>query len=420
MRAGPVSEADRVLSPSIRSGFAWTLAGNGLYAASQWAILSLTAKLGGAEMLGQYALVVALTTPVVMLAHLNLRAVLATDVAGRHPFGDYVAVRLAASAVGMLAVAWQAVASGQSRGLTAMILLAGLAQTSEAVSDIFFGAMQRRGELPLVGRSMMARGVLSAGAFGWTLYGTGDLAWALGAMAVARLAVLVTYDWRRGATGESLARSGPRAEMEIFRTALPLGLVLLLVSLNTNLPRYVIERHLGLRELGVFAAVAAFMTVGSTVVNALGQSATPHLARHAESREPKEFLRLTMALAGWVFGLGAVGILAAATMGPALLTLLYRGEFGAYGGLLVAVMGAAALAYVGIALGFAITACRAFDAQVPLFCVVAASCGGASWLLIPRFGLRGAAMALALAASVQIGGEALLLGRALHRMAAAR
>jgi O-antigen/teichoic acid export membrane protein len=419
VHAGPVSE-DRVLSPSIRSGFAWTLAGNGLYAASQWAILSLTAKLGGPEMLGQYALVVALTTPVMMLAHLNLRAVLATDVARRHPFGDYLAVRLGASAVGILAVAWQAAASGRSRGLAAMILLAGLAQSSEAVSDIFYGAMQRRGEMPSIGRSMMARGLFSMAAFGVTLYGLGDLAWALAAMAAARVAVLVAYDWPRGAGGESLARSGGPAAKSILRAAFPLGLVLLLISLNTNLPRYIIERRLGIRDLGAFAAVAAFMTVGSAVVNALGQSATPKLAHLAEAGERKEFLRLTVGLASWVFGLGLAGVAAALALGPTLLALLYRGDFATYSGLLVAVMGAATLGYVGIAMGFAITAARAFDAQVPLFCLVAAVCGAASWLLVPRFGLSGAVMALGLAACAQIAGEAVLLGRALNRMAAAR
>src|ERR1039458_10701282 len=93
MRTGQCGKPPPRPSASLRSSFAWTLAGNGLYAAAQWATLSLAAKLGGSEMLGQYALAVALTTPLVMLSHLNLRAVLATDLDGRHPFGDYVAVR---------------------------------------------------------------------------------------------------------------------------------------------------------------------------------------------------------------------------------------------------------------------------------------------------------------------------------------
>jgi O-antigen/teichoic acid export membrane protein len=352
-----------------------------------------------------------------MFAHLNLRAVLATDVARRHPFGDYLAVRIGASAAGLVAIAGQAATSGASRGLAAMILLAGVGLTSEAVSDLFYGAMQRRGEMRLIGRSMIARGLLSAGAFAFTLYGTRDLTWALAAGAAARLAMLMAHDWPRGAAGESLKRSDLPASRQILRAALPLGLVLLLISLNANLPRYAVERFLGVRELGVFAAVAVFMNAGSTVVNALGQSATHHLARHAGAREPKEFLRLTLRLCAWMVALGLAGVAAAASVGPAILTLVYKPEFSAYGGLLVGAMGAATLSFAAIVLGFAITATRAFDAQVPLFCAVAAVCGGVSWALVPRFGLPGAVAALASAACVQIGGEALLLGRALNRMA---
>ncbi|MCX6633458.1 MAG: lipopolysaccharide biosynthesis protein [Candidatus Solibacter sp.] len=416
MRTGRGGQASPRPATSLRSSFAWTLAGNGIYAAAQWAILSLVAKLGGSEMLGQYALAVALTTPLVMLAHLNLRAVLATDVDGRQPFGDYVAVRLGVSGLGLAGIAILALLSGDSGSLAAVILVTGLAQSSETVSDIYYGAMQRRDEMELIARSMIARGLVSVCAFGVALYLLRDLVWALAAVAAGRLALLLAYDRPRGAAGESLARSGLGAEVAILRTAMPLGVMLLLVSLNTNLPRYVIERFLGVRELGIFAAVVAFMTVGSTAVNALGQATTPRLARHFSRRESKHFLRLTFTLAASVGALGVAGVMVAAVFGETILGLLYRPEYAAYGGLLVAVMGAAIPGYVAIALGYAITATRAFDAQVPLFCVVAASCGGASWLLVPRFGLRGAALSLAIAASLQIGGEGWILARAMHRI----
>src|SRR5271157_808606 len=131
-------------APSLRSGFAWTLAGNGVYAAGQWAILSLFAKLGSGEMLGEYALAIAITSPVVMLSHLNLRAVLATDIAEKHPFGDYLAVRLAATALGLAVIAILGFATGRSASMAIVILAAGIAQSAENVSDIYYGAMQRR------------------------------------------------------------------------------------------------------------------------------------------------------------------------------------------------------------------------------------------------------------------------------------
>lgn len=416
MRTGQCGKPPPRPSASLRSSFAWTLAGNGLYAAAQWATLSLAAKLGGSEMLGQYALAVALTTPLVMLSHLNLRAVLATDLDGRHPFGDYVAVRLGVSGLSLAGIAILALVSGHSGSLAAVILVTGLAQSSETVSDIYYGAMQRRDEMELIARSMMARGLVSVCAFGLALYAFRDLVWALAAVAAARVALLLAYDRPRGAAGESMARSGLGAEVSILRAAIPLGVMLLLVSLNTNLPRYAIERFLGVGELGAFAAVASFMTVGSTAVNALGQATTPRLARHFSRRESRQFLRLTFLLAASMGGLGVAGVAVAAVFGATILGVAYRPEYAAHGGLLVGVMGAAIPSYMAAALGYAITAARAFDAQVPLFCVVAASCGAASWLLVPRFGLRGAAMSLAIAASVQIGGEALILARAMRRI----
>ena len=54
-----------------------------------------------------------------------------------------------------------------------------------------------------------------------------------------------------------------------------------------------------------------------------------------------------------------------------------------------------------------------------MFCIVAACCGYASWLLVPRLGLAGAVIAMAVAAAAQIGGQALILRRALRQMEAA-
>ena len=410
------SEPARAMPVPLGSSFAWTFAGNALYAAGQWAILSLVAKLGGGEMLGQYALAVAVTTPVVMLSHLNLRAVLATDVGREHPFGDYLAVRLGISGLSLAAIAVLALVAGDSGSFSAAILMTGLSQSTESVSDVYYGAMQRRDRMERIARSMMARGILSPAAFGAALWAARDLVWALAAMTAARLAVLVVYDRPGGSAGECLSHSGWRAELAILRTALPLGIVLMLVSLNTNLPRYAIERHLGVRELGAFAAVASFVSVGSTIVNALGQAATPRLAGYVSRRELACFRTLACQLAGWVLALGAAGVLVSALFGKVVLRVVYRPEYAASSGLLVAVMSAAVLGYIATALGYVITSARAFRAQVPLFCGVAASCWLASWVLVPRFGLHGAVLALAVAAAVQIGGGTLILGRSLRGM----
>ena len=395
-----------MLSPaSLRSNFVWTFAGNAVYAAGQWVLLSMLAKVGGSEMLGQYALALAVTAPVAMLAHMNLRAVIATDVTGKHSFGDYLSVRIGLTLAGLVAIALLAAGDW-------VVLAVGVAQSAENISDAFYGSLQRRERMDRVARSMMARALLSALALGVVLWQTRSIVAATVALAAARIVSLLIFDVR-GA--EPLERTTRANQLAILRTALPLGIVLMLVTLNSNLPRYAIERSLGTRELGAFAAAASFLTGGNTVVNALGQSATPRLARYFASGDRGGFRKLTLQLAAICAALGAAGVAGAVLLGAPLLRALYRAEFGAYSGLLAAVMVAAIPIYVASTLGYVITSVRMFDAQLPLFAVVAASCAASSWVLVPRFGLMGAPAALAIAGCVQGVGELLILRRAFAR-----
>jgi O-antigen/teichoic acid export membrane protein len=397
--------------PSLRSSFVWTFAGNAFFAASQWALLSLLAKLGNPEMLGRYALAAAVATPVAMLSHLNLRAVLVTDVGRQHPFGDYLRVRLGTVLAGLLITA----AAAMTSGVTAPAVLVGAALACDNASDIYYGLLQRRERMDQVARSMIACGALSVAAFGAALAATRTLVAALAALVLARLAVLFAYDRPKGASGERIECSGTASQLAILWTALPLGIVLMLVSLTANVPRYAIEHHLGMRPLGAFAAAASFITVGSTVVNALGQSVTPRLSRHFSAGKLRDFLRLAWKLSGIAVLLGALGVAGAALLGRLILRVLYRADYADFAGLLVAVMVAGTLGYVAVTLGYVITSARAFVSQAPLLAVVAATSGLASWVLVPVMGLSGAAAAIAAAGAVQIAGELLILRRALRR-----
>src|SRR5262245_666474 len=179
---------------SLRSDFVWTFTGNAVYAAGQWAILSLIAKIGGRETLGQYAWALAVTAPVAMLVHLNLRAVIATDVSHKNAFRDYLSVRLWTTGVGVLAIAVLSWVLARSLSMAVVILAAGVAQSAENVSDAFYGALQRRQRMDRIALSMMARAGLSVTALGLTLALTHDLALATVALAASRLAILLLYD----------------------------------------------------------------------------------------------------------------------------------------------------------------------------------------------------------------------------------
>ena len=394
---------------SLRANFIATFAGNALFAASQWAVLSLIAKLGNNEMLGQYALALAIVTPVTQFSHLNLRAVLATDIGERHPFGDYLAVRLGTTVLGLVAVSALALVSPLTWLVRTAVLALGVALSVDNLSDVYYGLLQRRERMDQIAWSMMARGLLSVAALGVTLWLTHSLLASVAALVVARMVVLLVYDRPTASTGEKLRTSGLRAQLAVFSTSLPLGIVLTLIALTSTLPRYAIEQRLGTAALGSFAAVASFMTVGGTIVNALGQAAIPRLAGYFTAGDMRRFRRLAWQLSGLACLVGVTGVATALVLGPLVLGLVYRPAYAAHADLLIWVMGAGLFSYVSSVLGYVITSARKFTVQVPLLAVAAGSSAIASWTLVRWLGLNGGAATLAVVALVQIGGQLLIL-----------
>jgi O-antigen/teichoic acid export membrane protein len=391
--------------PSLRSGFAWTVTGNIANGFGQWAILAVLAKLGSAEMLGQYALAMAIALPVAMLAHLNLRAVLATDVNSSHPFADYATVRWRANVVAFGVLALISIFTE----VPVLVLLIGAGILAENSSDLRYAVMQRRDRLDVVAQSMILRAVLAivfvAGAV-WLF--RSSLA-AAAAYCATRTVVLFAWDLPRGQTEYGIV-SDPSA---VLRAALPLGFTLMLTSLTTNVPRYAIEKFEGTRELGVWAAVASFVTVGSTVVNAAGQTALTRVARRFADGDSAAVRRIAWRMAGIAVALAAAGTLVAAVAGRQLLALLYRPEFGDYAGVLLWMLMAAALGWSASMLGFVSTAMREFRQQSVLLGVSALVSGAVSFAAVPAFGLWGAVGAVAAAGAVQLAGQIRILSRAL-------
>jgi len=391
---------------SLRRNFLWTLAGNVVYAACMWGILSVLTKLGSPEVVGRFALASAVATPVIMFANLQLRPVLASDAQDTHPFADYLGVRLTLLPLAFLAVAVIAFA-GYSGPQAAVILVFAAARAVEGVSDVFYGYAQKHDRMHLVSRSLMIKGISALALFTAAYRFTSDLTLALAAMALAFLVPLVVFDvpqarrLMRSVEGRSaLTPTRDRAAMaRLVRTALPLGLVMLLIQMRNTVPRTMLENAWGEGELGVFSAMAYLTVVGTMFVTALAQSIIARLARAHAERDAATFRRLVGRLVMIGIGLGATGVAAAAVLGRWVLTLLYSPEYAARQDVFLVVMAAGGLLYLGSLLSAPITAARAYVVQLWIQGVNVVILLGAGALLIPPRGMMGAAWTLAAGAA---------------------
>jgi O-antigen/teichoic acid export membrane protein len=399
------------------------LAGNVLYAASQWAIVVILAKWGTPEIVGEYALGMAIAMPVLMLANLQLRTVLMTDLRLERGFVQYLGFRLATTAGALLFIACLAACMHYPLRSAFTIIAIGAAQCVEQIADIYYGLLQTNNHMDRIAKSMIARAVLSLPAMVIGVWLTGSVLCAVIALAVVRLIILLIYDVRRrthgmASEGAPSALWPPRWNLESQRKlaalGLPLGIVALLLALNTMLPRYFIEGYLGTRNVGIFAAIAFLPNSGSLLINALGQSAFVALTKYDAENNLTGFLALLAKLLGMGVLLGLGGILFAAVAGRWLLTFVYRPEYGAQAHLLVWFMAAAMLSYLGQLIGTAITAARHFRSQIPLFVIVTGSLALFCHRFVPARGLEGAVLATVAAMTIQLAGCGGLLIWTLH------
>jgi O-antigen/teichoic acid export membrane protein len=397
------------ISESLRWNFSWTIAGDVIYAACQWGMLITLAKLGSPEMVGQFALGLAVTAPVIIFANLALRPIQSTDVRSEFKFGDYLALRLLTTGMALLVIVGIVFIVGYRREAVLVILALGLAKAIEAISEIYYGLLQRHERMEFIAKSKILKGPLSLMCLTIGVWSTGSVHWGAIGLIVAWVPVLIGYDIRNVA--KILNGSGPAAIQPIwdFGTlgrlawlALPLGVALLFISLNDTVPRYFIERFEGEGPLGIFAAMAYLMVAEGMIVNALGQSVSPQLAKYWVENSIPTFRALLLKIVALASLIGAGGVTVALVAGPELLHLVYGPEYAAQSDVLVWLMVAAAIANLASVLGYAMTAARLIRIQsIQLACttITGAICCA---LLIPPHGLNGAAWAIGLALLMQV------------------
>lgn len=425
---------------TLRRNFSWTFTGNLVYAASQWGMLVVLAKLGSPEMVGQFTLGLAVTAPVIMFTNLQLRGIQATDAKRDYVFSDYLGLRLIGTGLALLIIAGITLKAGYRWETSLVILTIALAKAFESIGDVFYGMIQQHERMDRIALALMIKGPLSLLLLGIGVSLTGSVVGGAIGLAIAWGLVLFGWDIRNGRLILKNSSQGREEDLlaadaepansqnplyprwnrktlgKLVWLALPLGFVMMLISLNTNIPRYFIERYLGERELGIFAAMSYLMVVGQMVVSALAESASPRLAKYYAAGNSTAFRTLLLKLVGVGLMLGTGGVFVAVVAGREILTLLYKPEYAERADLFVWLMVAAGMLYVSSFLGYGMTAARYFRVQMPLFVLVTGSSAIACFWLIPTQGVRGAAIALIIGAIVQASFSLGVIVHALYRL----
>lgn len=393
-------------TPSLKKNFVWTFLGNVIYAGSQWGILVVLSKLRSAADLGMFVYALALATPTFMFANLQLRAIQGTDVRERYSFNLYFTLRIICVILGILVLTTILLVMRTDRVTFYTGLLIMVARAVECISDIFYGALQMREEMRLQAQSLILKGLLTLPLLCLGLWLTNSVAGAAAGVALAWTLLLLVYDvpvtlrllckTHDGCKSpfSFLKPSLPRVQTKmLLKDALPLGVVMLFLSLNTNIPRYFMKSYAGVAALGIFAALSYLQVAGATVITALGQAASPKLARFFQTGRIREYKVLLFKVSMLGSGLGLLAVIGAILFGKQALTLLYRQEYAAYYRELIILAVSAALSYGFGFLGYGMTAACSYRPQLVSIIGSTVALVISCYVLIPKWSIAGAAYA---------------------------
>jgi len=380
---------------TVRWNIASTLAGNLVFSGSQWLITIVIARMGNMEMVGQYALGLAICLPIFSFTGLSMRAVQATDCTGVYRFRDYLTVRLAGTAFALVAVLAVALLMPWRRETVLVVLAVACSRAVDSFSDMQYGLFQLNDRLDLIAWAMFIRAVagLAALAFGMAVFHSVPVA--IAALTVMWLAAALIYERPIALRMEGVQRVAPLQSTSIatYRRlvilCLPLAFVILLLSTGANLPRLMLERHAGEQSLGVFSAVAVMSGAIGLLYSALGQTALPRLAR-LFTTDLDQFHAAMGRMMLFSAAVGVAMLYGAWFWGVRLATLVYGHQSAVTAELVTGLVAVGILNNTSSLLGAGLTASRRFWSQFVasvMFLLITVAVGG--WL-IPGWGARGA------------------------------
>lgn len=420
---------------SLRGNFAWTTVGNIIYSLCSWLMLTIIAKMGSPALVGQFSLSLAVIQPMIAFSQLNLSQVQTTDARQEYRFGDYLGLRLITNSLALVVLLGLALWGGYDRAQSAVLVLVGISAIFDAVGDVTFGLLRQREVMDRIAISMAAEGVLSLALLSAGLFCLHSIVWAAAGYALASALVVLAYDIPCAVrvlradenSAESLVTLWGRFDLprphwnvrillRLAWLALPLGTIMLLIALNNNISRYFVHHTLGAHGLGIFSALISFVAAGRIVILALGQSASPRLARYYAGGERGKFTSLLMRLVLLGAGVGLAAPVVALAAGRQILTFFYTPEYAAHLNVFVLYLAAGGAGYVASFLGYGITAARCFKIQtVTLGALTLVTLVTCAWL-VPAYGAEGAGWSALLVAFGNILGNLLILRHALRAL----
>lgn len=243
---------------STKANMLWNSIGSMTYLACQWLVTIFVVRLSsGYDDAGLLSLAMSVVGIFSTFANYKMGTYQISDIRHENTLGEYFGFRcltLGLAFIACMAYAFFTCAPHTLLTIALFYLYKGVG----LLIDILHGADQQHRRMDYIGKSFIAQGVLSLGAFVTAFWLARDLNIAILAMTAAALSVFFAYDLPRASQFERVSiRLSREKALYFLKTSLPAVIASLAASAIFTVPKQYLAALSGEAALGIYASVAA-------------------------------------------------------------------------------------------------------------------------------------------------------------------
>lgn len=397
---------------SIGKNMAWNSFGSIIYLACQWLITILVVRLSdGYEAAGALSLAMSVYNIFAPLALYRMYTYQVSDIKHENTAGEYLSLRIITSLFALVCCMVYAAATCSPQSL-AVIFLYAVFKIASLLIDVLHGVDQVNKRMDYIGKSLILQGVLSLIAFCVVFIFTKSLECSLVAMAISTVFVGICYDYPRSRHFERLKTGISRKKAtHLLVYCFPIVIAAVACSSAPAIPRQVLAFMDGESMLGIYASVAAPVTIIQMGASYLYNPLLSILAEHFMKGERRKLLALVGKITLGITAIGIASAIGFELFGAWLLELIFGPTIIPYTYLLLPIIACTIISAFVWFLNDLLVALRCFSGSFIGNVTAAVIAIPASFFFVATWGMNGVSFTGILAYAVGAGIMILFVAR---------
>lgn len=379
----------------MKKNVSWLLLGNVFFAFSQFIIFTIIVKSLSVHDVGVYSLGLAITAPISLLLSFQLKVLISTEKEiGVEMVQSYFLTRWISFAIGILIIVITSFILGY-RDYIFIIIALFVIKGIESLNDVYYGYYYKYNKENNVGKSLIYKSLINVISFGIgaiilkSLFLSLVITIALMTfrlMLIERTLFLNTFKF-------AVTKGQIKDVIGIVKYGLPLGISSFLISINTNIPRIIIEKFSSAYILGVFTSLIYFITIINIFISAVMQYLLPRISK-AWREDKKLYRRIVKLITMSILAFGCVLYIFFSIFGELVLNLVYNEEIAQYDYLFPMITLYGTLNFLVFLVNTIMNAKRNFKVQPIILSITTIVTLSVSIILINEIGIVGAILSL--------------------------